>query len=207
MSAQPVIAIAPAPPEPAPEELARAGWYALLAALFRAPPDDALLARVAHGADGQDGTPLGVAWNALARASSQARADEVKAEYDTMFLGVGKAEVFLYGSYHLAGFLNERPLAELRTALAELGLARRDGVGETEDHIAALCDAMRHLVAGDAPADVGVQRQFFQRFIAPWYPALCESIEACPNARYYRDAGRLLGRFLDVERQAFDFEV
>ena len=45
-------------------------------------------------------------------------------EWDVLFGGVGKPEVFLYGSYHLAGFLNERPLAALREDLARLGLAR-----------------------------------------------------------------------------------
>ena len=35
------------------------------------------------------------------------------AEYDALFQGVGKPEVFLYGSFYLSGFLNERPLAAL----------------------------------------------------------------------------------------------
>ena len=39
------------------------------------------------------------------------------AEYDALFQGVGKPEVFLYGSYYLSG-LNERPLAMLRDLAA-----------------------------------------------------------------------------------------
>jgi TorA maturation chaperone TorD len=54
-------------------------------------------------------------------------------EYDRLFGGVGKPEVFLYGSHYLSGFLNEKPLARLRTDLAALGLARDEAMPETED--------------------------------------------------------------------------
>jgi TorA maturation chaperone TorD len=86
----------------------------------------------------QPGGFLEAPWQALVaamRATTPAAAAE---EYDALFGGVGKPEVFLYGSYYLSGFLNEKPLAALRDDLAALGLARDEQRGETEDHIAAL---------------------------------------------------------------------
>src|SRR5205807_6891703 len=56
--------------------------------------------------------------------------------------------------------------APLRGELAALGLARRNEAAEPEDHIAALCDAMRHLIA-EQQRDLDEQRRFFARWIQP----------------------------------------
>ena len=76
-----------------------------------------------------------------------------------LFGGVGKPEVYLFGSHYLSGFLNEKPLARLRTDLAALGLARDEAMPETEDHIAYLCEVMRYLIAGDEVAIANLARQ------------------------------------------------
>ena len=60
----------------------------------------------------------------------------------------------------------EKPLAELRTDLAVLGLARRGAATMFEDHLAALCESMRLLIAGDAErrcAPIDVQRNFLPK--------------------------------------------
>ena len=59
-----------------------------------------------------------------ARRLTRARSRD---EYDALFGGVGKPEIFLYGSHYLSGFLNEKPLARLRTDLAALGPRARRG--------------------------------------------------------------------------------
>lgn len=61
---------------------------------------------------------------------------QIADEFDALFGGVGKPEVYLYGSHCLRGFLNEKPLARLRTELAGPGLARDEAMSETEDPIA-----------------------------------------------------------------------
>ena len=93
-----------------------------------------------------------------------------RAEYDALFGGVGKPEVYLFGSHYLSGFLNEKPLARLRDDLAALGLARDEAMPETEDHIAYLCEVMRYLIAGDdvAVANLTRQREFFAAHLQPW---------------------------------------
>ncbi len=196
-----------------PEDVARARWYATLAQIFRAPPPAAWLretgaqASAPAVADTAD-TPLGRAWNAFALACANADADAVREEYEGTFIGVGKAEVFLYGSWYLSGFLHERPLVDLRAHLATLGVARRGEVAETEDHIAALCETMAWLIvaAPESLRTLDTQRVFFQRFLSPWVEALVEAIEHCGSTDFYKHAARLLGEFLAIERQAFDFE-
>ena len=93
----------------------------------------------------------------------------IAAEYDRLFGGVGKPEVFVYASHYLAGFLNEKPLARLRTSLDRLGLARGDTMPETEDHVAYLCEVMRYLIAGDdmAVCNPTAQRDFLPSTSSP----------------------------------------
>ena len=110
----------------AEEDRARADHYALIAQIFYAPPDSLLLAALATTGTslGAGEGPLAEAWRGVAAAAGELDAEAVQDEYERLFAGIGKPEVMLYGSFYLAGFLNEEPLAELRTSLAELGLAR-----------------------------------------------------------------------------------
>lgn len=193
---------------PAPEDLARADAWALVASLMFAAPGHELLDTIARtpllGEDAQG--ELGDAWLALQSACSEADPEALRQEFDDLFVGVGHPLVRPYASYYLAGVLNQAPLAELRDELAGFGFGRRPAVGYTEDHIAALADVMRMLIlgsAGEAAADVYVQRRFFERFIRPWYSRLAQDMMGEP-AVFYRAVGRFLRAFLDVETTSFE---
>lgn len=189
------------------EDRARAEHYALLARLFHAAPDAALLAALAQAGQtlGGDGGELPRAWAALGAAARSMPPQAVADEFDALFVSVGKPEVMSNGSWYLTGFLQEEPLAELRDDLAELGLGRRPGVTETEDHIAALAEVMRHLVlTGPDAAGLERQRRFFGRHLAPWYTQFAGALAAAPGADFYAKVGGLLAAFMDIEREAFD---
>jgi len=103
----------------------------------------------------------------------------------------------------------ERPLAELRTALAELGLARRADSVMLEDHLAALCETMRLLVAGTndrPPASVAVQRAFFDRHIAQWAFRCCTAIRQSSIANYYGRVAEFTEQFMALDRDALAME-
>lgn len=197
-------------PAPDAEEAARSQVYGVLAALFHAAPDVPLLASlraVAQVQDGADSSELEVAWQQLGRAALSMEPQQIAAEYDALFGGVGKPEVYLFGSHYLSGFLNDKPLANLRGDLARLGIARLDALSETEDHFSCLCDAMRRLIGEDADpaaARLDDQHSLFARHIAPWAEAMCDAIEQHPHARFYAVAARFARAFIAVERQAFE---
>lgn len=190
------------------EELARAELYGLLARLWLAPPDADLLQqfKVAVTQAPETGAHLEAPWQALVAAMRESSLESAADEYDALFLGVGKPEVFLYGSYYLTGFLNERPLAALRTDLAALGLARDESRLETEDHIAYGFEVMRYLIAGDdlAVCNLEQQRRFFRSHLQPWVEALCDAVEAHPAARLARALAAFTRAFVQVETQGFD---
>jgi TorA maturation chaperone TorD len=189
------------------EDQARAGLYALLARLLHAAPDAALLETIAQADELAAGSELAKFWLALQKASAVMDAEAATQEYEQVFIGLGQGEVMPYLSWHLTGFLMEEPLAKLRDDLAVLGLTKASGVGEPEDHMAALCEVMRLLVVGDAdsaPVSIEQQRVFFDRYLRPWYKKFVAQLEAAPSANYYRAVARLLRAFLDVEAQAFE---
>ena len=138
-----------------------------------------------------------------ARACSDAA---VADEFEALFGGVGKPEVWAYGSHYLSGFLNDKPLVRLRSDLAALGLGRDESRAETEDHIAYLCEVMRYLIAGDdvAVANLTQQQRFFAAHLQPWVERLCEAIAAQPRAEFYRAVALFTQAFMNVEAQGFD---
>lgn len=204
-----------APPQPIgfaaaddAEELARAEVYGVLAALFYAPPTAELHAQlqVAVTEAPAAGGFLERGWGELVAAARRLSRDDIAREYDCLFQSVGKPEIFLYGSFHVAGRLNEKPLVLLRRTLHELGIARSEAMRETEDHIASVCEVMRYLIAGDdaATARLATQRGFFDAHLRPWAGVLCEAIDAHPDADFYAALARFARDFFAVEQQAFD---
>ena len=190
------------------EETARAEIYGLLSQLYYAAPPAELLAalRVAVTDAPAQGAFLEEPWRELVGVARTMTDAAVREEYEALFGGVGKPEIYLFGSHYLSGFLNEKPLARLRTALEELGLARDESMPETEDHVAYVCEVMRYLIAGDdvAVANLTRRRAFFTEHLQPWATQLCDAISAHPKARFYAVLADFTRSFLNVEAQGFD---
>ena len=193
------------------EETARAEIYGLLAALYYAPPSPEVLAqlRVAATETPAAGGFLQEPWRDLVGAARAMTDASIQAEYNTLFGGVGKPEIYLFGSHYLSGFLNEKPLAVLRGELARLGLARDDAMSETEDHIAYLCEVMRYLIAADdmAVANLTTQSQFFGTHLQPWVLTMCNALDGHPKAKFFAATSGFTRAFFNVETQGFDMLV
>ena len=192
-----------------PEDLARADLYGLIARLFHLPPDQELLNQISATANQQDVSdeaPLARAWMDVVEVAKNNPAKAWQDEFDQNFISVGKPNVVLNGSYYMAGHLNEKPLVNIRKALEGFGLEAAEEITETEDHISALCEVMRYLIAGD---DVEIsnltnQRVFFNEHIRPWYDDFCDVIEGIPEMRLYHPIAALTREFLAIEAQGFD---
>jgi TorA maturation chaperone TorD len=184
----------------------RAQSYLLLATLLSRPPDAALL-RSLSGLRG-DGAAWGEGLDRLAAAAAADSAAAVEREHQRLFIGVLRGELVPYASYYVTGFLHDRPLVAVRQDMDALGIARRAGVGEPEDHIAALLEIMAGLIDGrfGSAAPVARQRAFFERHLLPWAPTFFRDLEKAEAARFYRPVGALGLLLLEIERQAFEHE-
>jgi TorA maturation chaperone TorD len=191
-----------------PEDRARADFYGVLAALYRDAPSAGLLQAIGAAdplADAEAGS-LPRAWNRLIDACRAMDAEAAQQEYWDLFVGTGKCEVNLHASHWLTGFMMEKPLVDLRSDLAALGLSRKASSSILEDHVASLFETMRLLIeGGDArpPAGVDEQKRFFERHIAPWIPKLCTALKQTPLANFYRPVGEFTELFMAIERDSF----
>lgn len=200
-------------PPVSPEDEARANLYGLLSRLFYAPPDAALISELRlampASAEGErltaEGDAFRSAWTGLLAACASAFPDRLEEEHLQLFVGVGKAEVTPYLSAYIVKSERDTPLARLRGQLADWGLARRESASEPEDHVAAICETMRWLIAG-RKADLEVQQRFFREYLHTAGKRFCSAVSACENARFYRHAAALLQAFLDIEHKAFEID-
>ena len=187
-----------------PEDMLRADMYGVLANLLRCEPSNELLKTVASIQG--DPSAIGSATSVLATLASKLSGDEIRDEYMRLFIGVGRGEILPYASYYLTGFLNDKPLANLRNDMAELGIERAEGVKDPEDHIASLFDIMGGMIRGTfgVPTDLATQAKFFTKHIEPWAPVLMQDIEAAKQAVFYAPVGTIGQAFMDIESTAFD---
>jgi TorA maturation chaperone TorD len=202
----------PAPDEASdavlPEDRARADFYALISRLFYAGPDAGLLAAIAGAGkiEAETGNErLAHAWNSLISAATAMDAEAAQEEYDSVFIGTGKAEITLYASHYLADSMQEKVLVRLRDTLGTMGLARTASAAEYEDHFSGLCEIMRHLIAsGSGDVAVREQKKFFIDYIDPWYADFYAAVMATPNANFYKRVASFAKAFLDVEKESFE---
>lgn len=186
------------------EEAARADMYGFLAGLYFRPPQAELMSAISSSASQADSL-LGEAWAELAETCRRMDAARVRDEFDKLFVGVSKPDILVYGSYYLSGFLMEKPLAELRSDLASLGLERPAHIAESEDHVSCLFEVMRILIAEEGEVgSLSKQKQFYASHIHPWIGDMCDAIIGHPEATFYKNVASLTKCFVEVESQAFE---
>ena len=189
------------------EDAARAGLYGLIGRLFYGAPDSNLIAQICQDTPdsaegGQTDSDLTRAWAELQRACKASFPPVVRQEFDTLFVGVGKAPVTPYLSSYSRDTPPDRYLVQLRERLADWGLVRRSGAGEVEDHVSGICDVMRWLIENGQPIEV--QAHFYRTFIAPCSIAFFAAVQDAPNASFYKHVAGLATAFMDIERLAFE---
>ena len=189
-------------PSPDDIDLARAQEYTLLSSLLLQSPSAEFLQRLTllRG----DATELGRAHAALGEAASHAETGAVAREHFKLFSGLGRGELLPYASYYLTGFVQGRPLANLRQALAELGIERAEGQSEPEDHAAILLEIMAGLASGSLDAPAGADREFFGSHLGPWITRFFSDLERSPAANFYASVGALGRAFMEIERRGFE---
>lgn len=177
--------------------------YQLLSVLLGDPPSTDLLRGLAS-LQGDD-SPLGSASRNLAALAERTSAIDAKREYNNLFVGVGRGELLPYASYYLTGFLNEKPLADLRSDLRARGIKSSEDVKEPEDHISTLCEIMAGIITGEfaCDSDLPSQKAFFDAHLAKWAALFFADLEEAQSAVFFAPVGSLGRAFMTVEADAF----
>ena len=185
------------------EDRLRADLYNYLGLMLAGPPDQLLLDQSA--ALSGDETGLGQAINGLARVAKISKPKAVQTEYNALFIGLGRGELLPFASYYLTGFLNEKPLANLRATMADFGMTRADGVFEPEDNIASLMEMMAGMVVGrfGRVASVAEQQTFFNLHIGTWATHYFNDLQGAKSSILYASVGAVGLAFMEIEKEAF----
>ena len=187
-----------------PEDQARADLYNFLGVLLAKPADNDLLRQIAARAG--DDTPLGTTLKTLAKLASVTSEQDAEREFNALFIGLGRGELLPYASHYLTGFLNEKPLANLRQEMAERGIQRAEGKKEPEDNIASLMEIMGGLIVGrfGKVTSVADQKSFFNAHVGPWAVHFFSDLEASRTSVLYSAVGSLGRQFMEIEAEAFE---
>ncbi len=187
-----------------PEDQARADLYNFLGVLLAKPADNDLLKQIA--ALSGDDTPLGTTLKTLAKLASVTPEQDAEREFNALFIGLGRGELLPYASHYLTGFLNEKPLANLRQEMAERGIQRAEGKKEPEDNIASLMEIMGGLIVGrfGKVTSVADQKSFFNAHVGPWAVHFFSDLEASRTSVLYSAVGSLGRQFMEIEAEAFE---
>lgn len=185
------------------EDRLRADFYNFLGLLLAGPPDQMLLDQTA--ALKGDDSDLGQAVQALARVAGVTKPAAAEREFNALFIGLGRGELLPYASYYLTGFLNEKPLAQLRGDMVARGITRAPNVFEPEDNIASLMEIMAGMIVGrfGAPATLADQKTFWSRHIGPWAGHFFSDLEAAESSVFYASVGSAGRVFMEIEREGF----
>lgn len=199
MTAQSVVAASPL----TEDEQARADVYGLLQSLLKEAPSAELLSGVQRLMG--DESAFGQAIDGLAEAARQTTVEAEAEAYQELFIGLGRGKLVPFASFYLTGFLHEKPLAELRGDLRELGVEKAENVSEPEDHVAAIAGTMALLIA-DADVSVSLckQRAFFDKHIASWADVFFGDLAKSRTSAYFERVGEVGKAFIDVEKAAFE---
>ncbi|NND91754.1 MAG: molecular chaperone TorD [Granulosicoccus sp.] len=185
----------------------RAGVYELLASLLAREPEGQVLERLRSigEVDTSEGR-IAMGWELMRQAAIKADLEAVRGEYFSLLIGVGRGELVPFGSWYMTGFLMEKPLAVLRGDLRRLGIERQEGIVETEDHVAALCDAMALIIRNADEIPLETQQAFFNDHLSPWVTRFFNDMQHASSAHFYRSVGFFGESFFDFEQQLLDMQ-
>ena len=205
--------------------MARNRIYALLAKGFRYPDEESF----SQLADGAYAEAISVALDACAadkvgdfqESLTSLQAAMSRQELESAYLSAFETDmpepsVSLYeGSHHMQG---NKPglLLELKSFYRAFGLTIADSENDLEDALTAELEFMQFLTAKQAQGEEGVldkspylraQRDFLERHLAAWLPALQAEAESKLKHPFYRALTALANDFVAFDVKAVERDV
>jgi TorA maturation chaperone TorD len=193
---------------------ARAGFYRLLARIFRAEPDEALLAQLAAPPLSEALAEAGIDMTTILPAVPVA--DIVRAlaeEYTRLFLGPGK-HISPHESVQLkrgSGVLWGPETGIVKRFIEEAGFNYDEAYHGLPDHIGVELEFLAHLAGQEAEAieagddarlqsAIGWQHRFVSKHLGKWVAIFARKIKAEAVLPFYPAFAGLLPGFLATEK-------
>ena len=186
----------------------RADCYAMLASLLGQAPSEKIIGLL-QNLQWDDAIPgkLDQTLNKLRRAACLRARSGIEAEFNRLFVGMGYGEMVPYASWYRERMIQSSPLASLRADLMRLGIVRHADSYESEDHAAALCEAMALLSRETGGASHAAQAEFFKKHIASWLMRFFRDLRLAKNAEFYRVVASFGACYLESESEYLNVDV
>jgi TorA maturation chaperone TorD len=137
---------------------------------------------------------------------------DLAAEYASLFLGMGKKNVYLVESVYLGKdhLLYEKPYHEIVQAYKSLGYEKDKDFPEPEDHVAVEFEFMAKLcrwtskTLDDGEVEKGMaylnlQKEFLTDHMNKWVPLLCQELEKTATLPFYKALAHLTKGFITLD--------
>jgi len=185
---------------PATYDRARTDLYALLAVLLIQPPSTKVLEGVRSLAvDESLPQRLHTALVLVRETARSGSLADLEVEFRELFIGLGCGEIVPFASWYRERRMMAGPLADLRGELRCLGLCRREGFCEPEDHAGVLCEILAMISREDSGVSLERQGTFFRAHALPWLPRFFRDLQGLRGAVFYRDVGILGELFMRTD--------
>lgn len=203
---------------------ARSHVYGLLAAIFRAVPDAALVKTVRDGHLERTLIELGITTKEelLPKRADAQLIEDLAVEYTRLFVGPGP-RISLYESvYDCSGNRSEAALwseqtVQVKKFIEATGLSYAEDFNELPDHVSAELELMGRFAAYEATAwrdengreaaiIARAQARFFHEHLGAWVPKLCDAIIERTEMPFYRAIAELTKIVIEFEHDCLDCE-
>lgn len=195
----------------------RAKTYAVLEALYSAPPSEELAAMIRAGGLAQERSgALTAAADELTACFLRAAAEgipdgDIAAEYTRLFVlpfgAVPHESFYLDEKKHVGGHVTAAVQCFYDAAAAHLAgtsMELADHVGVELEFMKFLCDLESQFWSTGSEEGletcIGFQRDFLENHLLRWHQALCQKIVEESSLDLYRALARLTVDFLEAER-------
>lgn len=196
----------------------RRSTYAFLSRMFREEVSSKLLSELVDisilaGEANGDGTKvLGEFLEKLKGSNLERAADNLAAEYASLFLNARDRSVFPYESVYTSpeGLLMQKARDDVLRKYAQQGLGKSENHNEPEDHLAIelefmslLCEqTVNALEINDLEQGMSClqnQKEFLEQHLLVWCPRFCSDMAADSASDFYRGVALLTHDFLQSE--------
>ena len=180
--------------------LLRKEAYAVLAALLSRRPSRTILTilRTLQW-DPAVPEPLARTLETLRTTGSRYPLNDVRAEFDRLFVGLGCGELVPYASWYRDKESQSLQLLHLRSDLVRFGVQRQKSGRESDDHAGSLCEAMALICRRPQDFPRATQPSFFQNHMAPWMALFFKDLKTAKSAAFYKAVGLFGLSFLEHE--------
>ena len=192
----------------------RLRFFDLLKSFFMAEPDAEMMSRWRGTFSALTHEPVSLCFDngvkAISRALNDKTLKELQEEYYQLFVDPFDGDrLETTASYYLDGRNYHQALVDIRSLMMEAGIQKAQAVTDPEDSLVVMLDFFVSLIeeekVGGREETRQFQRELLDRFLEPFTVKFTIALKENEHADFYYLCCRILGGYLDLEKNSLLF--